>query len=103
MNINKNINNIKIRSWIPILALVLFLITGIELKEINSIIADIYIFWGLGSILIDKHDMSRKQLFWVMFPIIIWAYVCIGIVLTIDHPKTWMKRLMIIYRNLNNE
>lgn len=93
--------NYKIlRSWIPVFTLMLYGATGILLHYyVNEAIGDIYIGWGIfGGMLISDHKYSNKVVFWTMLPILTWAYVCIGVQLMFKHPKTSMKRLLVIYK-----
>lgn len=87
-------------SWIPTFTLILFGITCILFQYyVNETLGEIYFGWGiLGAMLVSGNDLSRKSVFWIMLPIIFWAYMCIGVHLIFEHPSTWKKRLMVIYR-----
>ncbi len=90
----------NLSSSIPAFTLIMYGVTSIMLKYYtNETIGDIYFFWGIiGAMLVSGNDLSRKTIFWIMFPIISWSYVCIGVLLIFEHPNTWRKRLIVIYR-----
>lgn len=85
---------------IPAFTLIMYGFTSIMLKYyVNETVGDIYFFWGItGAMIASGNDLSRKTIFWTVLPIISWAYVFVGILLTVEHPKTWVKRLRVIYR-----
>lgn len=92
-------SKINVNYLILFISLILFGITAILLKEyVNKSIGELYFFWTMiGGMILHGKKYPNKSVFWIVFPIMMWVYLCIGIHLYIKYPKTYIKRLILIY------